>query len=50
MNIPALSPIEIGLLIAFGVIVVAGIAGMLARLSQLGAFWDEIRCGHRDNS
>ena len=29
MNIPALSPIEIGLLIAFGVIVVAGIALML---------------------
>ena len=28
MNIPALSPIEIGLLIAFGVIVVAGIALM----------------------
>jgi len=29
MNIPALSPIEIGLLIAFGVIVVGGIALML---------------------
>ena len=37
-----------GIVIPFADLLIGATA--LARLSQLGAFWDEIRCGHRDNS